>query len=130
MFAGYLNYLSFRINEGYPGASTGLVGQSYLACSIGTVSAFMAGWLANVLVCLSSMRWLPQSSIITRVRWVVLSTSFMSHLSTLVGIWRLADGIYLRAIWLDSILNVSYAIGGLGTCCMWLYGQMHQTRRR
>ena len=47
VFAGYLNYLPFRINEVCPGASTGLVGQSYLGNSIGSVSAFTAAWLAK-----------------------------------------------------------------------------------
>ncbi len=47
VFAGYLNYLPFRINEVDPNASTGLIGQSYLGYSIGIVSALTAGWLAK-----------------------------------------------------------------------------------
>ena len=46
-FAGYLNYLPFRINEVDGSATTGLVGQSYLGYSIGIVSALTAGWLAR-----------------------------------------------------------------------------------
>lgn len=49
LFAGYLNYLPFRINEIDPEASTGLVGLSYLGYSIGVVSALSAGWLAKQL---------------------------------------------------------------------------------
>ena len=47
VFAGYPNYLPFRINAVCPGASTVLVGQSNLGNSIGSVSAFRAGWLAK-----------------------------------------------------------------------------------
>ena len=47
VFAGYLNYLPFRINELDPDASMSLVGQSYLGYSIGIVSALTAGWLAK-----------------------------------------------------------------------------------
>lgn len=47
LFAGYLNYLPFRITEIDPFASTGLVGLSYLGYSIGVVSALSAGWLAK-----------------------------------------------------------------------------------
>ena len=47
VFAGYLNYLPFRINELDASASTGLIGQSYLGYSIGIVSALTAGWLAK-----------------------------------------------------------------------------------
>lgn len=47
LFAGYLNYLPFRITEIDPTASTGLVGLSYLGYSIGVVSALSAGWLAK-----------------------------------------------------------------------------------
>ena len=46
-FAGYLNYLPFRINEVDSSATTGLVGQSYLGYSIGIVSALTAGWFAR-----------------------------------------------------------------------------------
>lgn len=47
VFAGYLNYLPFRISEIDPTASTGLVGMSYLGYSVGMVSALSAGWLAK-----------------------------------------------------------------------------------
>lgn len=119
VFTGYLNYLQFRINEVYRGAPTGLVGQSYLGCAIGIVSAFTAGWLAKRLggpirvamigfiVMIGSLIlslgdvWMliaqvfvmcldmfiidilaAQRTIITRVRWVVLSTSFISYIIT------------------------------------------------
>ena len=49
VFAGYLNYLPFRINEIDPAASTALVGLSYLGYSIGVVSALSAGWVAKQL---------------------------------------------------------------------------------
>jgi len=46
-FAGYLNYLPFRINEVESSATTVLVGQSYIGYSVGILSALSAGFLAR-----------------------------------------------------------------------------------
>ena len=44
------------------------------------------------------------------------------------GAW-LMGYIYDLFGWTLSLMVLA-AIGGLGTYCLWLYGQMHQTRRR
>jgi YNFM family putative membrane transporter len=44
------------------------------------------------------------------------------------GAW-LMGYIYELFGW-TLFLMVLAAIGAIGACCIWLYGQMHQTRRR
>jgi len=168
VFAGYLNYLPFRINEVDPGASTGLVGQSYLGYSIGIVSALTAGWLAkrfggpirvamigfivmigSLLLSLGDVWMLIAQVFVMCLGMFVIHTlaaSEVNHNARSLG--GVVNGLYVSCYyaggafgaWLMGyiyelfgwtlFLIVLAAIGAIGACCIWLYGQMHQTRRR
>lgn len=45
-----------------------------------------------------------------------------------LGAWLMGYVYELSGWTLFSMILA--AIGGMGTCCMWMYSQMHQTRRR
>ena len=168
VFAGYLNYLPFRINEVDPGASMSLVGQSYLGYSIGIVSALTAGWLAKrfggpirvtvigFIVLIGSLilslgdLWMliAQVFVMCLGMFVIhtLAASEVNHNARFLG--GVVNGLYVSfyyaggafGAWLMGyiyelfgwtlFLMVLAAIGGFGTWCMWLYGQLHQTDRR
>ena len=168
VFAGYLNYLPFRINEVDSGASTGLVGQSYLGYSIGIVSALMAGWLAKrfggpIRVAMIGFIVMIGSLVLSLGEmWMLIAQVFVMCLGMFVIHTLAASEVNHNARSLDGVVNGLYvscyyaggafgawlmgyvyelfgwtlflmvlaAIGGMGTWCMWMYGQMHQTRRR
>ena len=134
VFAGYLNYLPFRITEIDPNASTGLIGQSYLGYSIGIVSALTAGWFAKrfggaIRIALIGFVIMVVSLVLSLGDiWMLIAQVFVLCLGMFLIHTLAASEVNQNARSLGGVVNglyVScyYAGGALGA---WLMGYVYE----
>ena len=89
--------LAISINEVCPGVSTGLVGQSYLGNSIGSVSAFTAGWLAKRF---------GGPFHVAPIGFIVMLGSLVLSLGDL---WMLIEQVFVMCLGMFVIYTLAYA---------------------
>ena len=132
-FAGYLNYLPFRINEVESSATTVLVGQSYIGYSVGILSALSAGFLARQfggpirVVLLGFVIMIGSLVLALGTIWMLIAQVFVMCLGMFLVHTLAAGEVNHNAGSLGGVVNglyVScyYAGGALGA---WLMGYIY-----